>query len=149
MVKEIKIIFDEMAKRQIMLECDNVFATPVCTSGLGDQLMEKICNNAIFIVANYNEEVAGYCAMYVNNLYLMQAYITMIAVKKQYQKRGIGQELLDTAIDLATRKQMKSLKLEVDIKNTKAIRFYEKNGFAHTEEKSKSGGIYMIRLLQV
>ena len=61
-------------------------------------LLRKMCVAADFFVAQ-NSDTLGYCAVYANNVQKLEAYITMIAVKEEYQRKHIGQVLLDTVTD--------------------------------------------------
>ncbi len=60
---------------------------------------------------------------------LSEGSITMIAVRKKYQNRGIGKYILDWFVNLSKEKGVKNIWLEVSSKNKKAIRFYENYGF--------------------
>ncbi len=52
-----------------------------------------------------------------------------IAVDPSSQKQGIGQQLLNEALQNAIEEECENMTLEVRISNEHAIQFYEKNGF--------------------
>lgn len=60
-----------------------------------------------------------------------------------FENQGIGSKLIEYAID-----QMKCDWLYVLEKNTKAIKFYKRHGFVHTEEKRFEDGTteYIIKM---
>ncbi|MBK3331817.1 ribosomal protein S18-alanine N-acetyltransferase [Persephonella atlantica] len=58
-----------------------------------------------------------------------EASITMIAVKKDFQGKGIGSQVLNWFKNYAKEKGAKNIWLEVSVNNKKAVRFYEKHGF--------------------
>ena len=60
-----------------------------------------------------------------------------IAVDNNYQKKGIGSLLLQKVIEEAKLNNIKSLSLEVDEKNEKAINFYKNKGFEVTNIRKK------------
>lgn len=58
-----------------------------------------------------------------------EAHLTNIAVRKQYQRQGIGEQLLISIIDLAAELKADFITLEVRISNTAAQSLYSKYGF--------------------
>ncbi len=52
-----------------------------------------------------------------------------IAVKREFQNRGIGNKLLNNLVLLAKEHNSQSIWLEVRNSNTKAVNFYQKNNF--------------------
>ncbi|MDO8491696.1 MAG: ribosomal protein S18-alanine N-acetyltransferase, partial [Dehalococcoidia bacterium] len=61
-----------------------------------------------------------------------EAHLTTIAVRGSYRRRGIGELLLISAIDLALERQCRFVTLEVRVSNKGAQALYEKYGFART-----------------
>lgn len=86
-----------------------------------------------FIVAEKEGEIIGYTK--VNQVPAQtdvhdpeSLEIARLYVLEEHLGSGLGQRLLDTAIDFAKQHQKKYLWLGVWEKNARAIRFYEKNG---------------------
>lgn len=79
---------------------------------------------------NYVLEDDGYIVGYVG-VWIMyeQAQITTIGVDKNYQRRGLGRELMKTVMDIAKEYGCEMMSLEVRISNHKAISLYESLGF--------------------
>ena len=73
-------------------------------------------------------------------------YETLLAVSPECQKMGIGVELMKAALNLAKSRGMKSVKLEVKKENLRAIRLYERLGFARICDAGDNS-IYMINYL--
>lgn len=105
--------------------------------------MRKI-NSAAEIIFAYAESVAGYVAMYSNDYSSRTAYITLIGVRPEWQRKAIGSSLLKAATDVALEKGMERILLEVRDDNRGAVSFYEKNGFRYWE-KAGDNSSYMIR----
>ena len=90
--------------------------------------------NSKYYFAELNDLVVGYLKL---NLMDSQTEIKedkgieieRIYVKKEFQGKKIGQVLYDKALEIAKAKNMEYIWLGVWEKNTKAIHFYEKNGF--------------------
>jgi diamine N-acetyltransferase len=87
-----------------------------------------------FYFAKEQEQIVGYIKINfgaaqtelreTNGMELERIYVS-----KAYQGKKIGQFLLDTAISIASNKEMEYIWLGVWEKNTKAITFYKKNKF--------------------
>lgn len=81
-------------------------------------------------VADLNGEIIGMALYYMtfstwkgNMLYLEDFYVT-----EKYRSSGVGQQLFDAFIEEAKSRGCKMVKWEVLDWNTRAIKFYEKNG---------------------
>lgn len=109
------------------------------------QLMQKIHMLADVIVA-YSADVLGYIAVYANDMQTKVAYITLFAIKPDYQRCGIGYRLLKEAELIAIQRGLSRIRLEVQKSNIKAIQFYRKNGFS--EEGETPDSWYMIKDLE-
>jgi ribosomal-protein-alanine N-acetyltransferase len=59
-----------------------------------------------------------------------EAHITNIAVRRNYQGRGLGEMLLIATVDLSARLNASFVTLEVRVSNLVAQKLYEKHGFA-------------------
>ena len=81
----------------------------------------------LIIPENYNN--------YNNSFLELEAEIYNLAVKPNFQQKGIGNLLLRQFIQKAKENQVNSIWLEVRESNTKAINFYIKNGFAQISER--------------
>lgn len=62
--------------------------------------------------------------------------IERIYLRRSYQQHGLGKLLMNHVFQLAKENDMKAIWLGVWERNTKAISFYEKHGFAQTGQHS-------------
>lgn len=102
-----------------------------------EDFLEKIYSKGITLLA-YNKECIGFCTFYANDIVKREMYITLIAVKSEYQGLHIGKGLLEASCDEGKRRGMESCILEVKKDNVSAIRFYKKNGFHDFKENENS-----------
>ncbi|MCR4874147.1 MAG: GNAT family N-acetyltransferase [Clostridia bacterium] len=110
-----------------------------------EEYKEKVCKYAQIVKAVYNDTIVGFVAFYANNLETKQAYITQIAVLKDYQKMHIGSELLNTCLKIAKKAGMETCRLEVNNCNVNAITFYKKKGFTPDGDASKDSKYMLLR----
>lgn len=100
-----------------------------------EQLTKEVENShSEFYFAILENEAIGYLKINysaaqtelkdVNTLEVERVY-----VRNNYHGKGVGQQLLDYAIQIAKQKNMQSVWLGVWENNHKAIGFYKKNGF--------------------
>lgn len=84
-------------------------------------------NDKSFVLSTTtNIEVLGYAVIHT---VLGESQLLYIAIKKQQQAKGLGEQFLQQLIELLKSQQQSSLLLEVRASNAKAIRLYEKLGF--------------------
>ena len=142
----IRHVFSPQEKRNIISVCDSAFMESIMQRTDFPSLFKKIDNFAEFIVA-YNTEILGYAAVYTNNISDRTAYISLIAVRPEFQGKRIGYDLLNACIESAAKHNMKQIKLEVLRSNTNAIQFYKRNDFYYLESCSNNS-IYMYRNIE-
>jgi ribosomal protein S18 acetylase RimI-like enzyme len=101
-----------------------------------DQLTSELQNpESSFLFARYGHEVVGYLKLnwgvaQTEQFNQTSLEVERIYVLKNYQGNQIGQRFLDYAISTAQEKNVEFIWLGVWEENTKALRFYKKNGFA-------------------
>ena len=84
--------------------------------------MQKDKNYCIFVAENDNKVIAFEFSGKVMR-------IIALAVKKDYQRQGIGKKLLQTAENYGTENQTAIIAVNSGLQRTSAHRFYEKQGF--------------------
>ena len=87
-----------------------------------------------FYFAYFNNELAGYLKMNINDAQSEKMgenalEVERIYIKKSFKRRGIGRHLIETAEQLAKKYQKNLMWLGVWEYNPKAIAFYETLGF--------------------
>ncbi|MFC1925787.1 ribosomal protein S18-alanine N-acetyltransferase, partial [Chloroflexota bacterium] len=73
-----------------------------------------------------NHNILGYASMW---LMVDEAHLTSIAVRETHRRRGVGELLLISIIDLAMHLKAQIVTLEVRSSNLAAQALYEKYGF--------------------
>lgn len=140
-------LHSSIQKEYAMRVCDTVFARSVLGREDYLSLFRKVDFLAKFCAA-YTDDVIGYAAMYANDLQSKTAYITLIAVRRENQKAGVGSALIAWCESTAIGRGMRQLRLEVAKDNTNARSFYERHGFCY-EVGQKEGSLYMRKSLGI
>ena len=127
---------DEALIQKAMLDCDYAFTISVIHRENYRELFQKIIQNAVVhvIVDEPGENIVGYAAFYANDRETHKGYITLICVKPEFQRNGLGSELIETCFQICKQNNMDSVGLEVLKCDTKAIAFYKSKGFQVTRE---------------
>lgn len=130
----------------IICRLDSAFLHSVTNQPGFHELADKIAKRAVVMAAYADDVAVGYCACYMNDFINNTAYITLIAVKKEYQNRGIGTEILQYVKQAAAVNGFCKIRLEVQRENVSGIRFYEKNHFV-LEGPASEHSNYMVCML--
>ena len=93
------------------------------SSVIEDSLSSETLN---YYVLLDGENVVGF---YECSIVLDEAELFDIAIKNEYQGRSLGLKLMEHLIDVCKQKQVRTIFLEVNTNNTKALNLYEKFGF--------------------
>lgn len=103
-----------------------------------NQLKKELSNaSSHFYFIYFNDELAGYLKINTDTAQSERMSeegleIERIYVKNNYQQYGLGKQLFNKAIEIATESNKKFIWLGVWEKNEKALAFYRKLGFAQT-----------------
>ena len=84
------------------------------------------CPGAVYLGAFEGDRLVGYLALLVS---LDFADIATVGVVPEFQRRGIGKALVETAVFYAARAKVGKIFLEVNEENLPAVSLYEKCGF--------------------
>lgn len=135
------------AEKQYVIElCDEAFEKGITKRNNYKVILNKILNNADFFCAYINTEIAGYAAVYTNDIATRSAYVTMIGVIEKYRRCHVGTELLMACVECAKERKMRVLRLEVLNENVSAISFYKYMGF-RIEKSASEKSKYMLKEL--
>lgn len=96
--------------------------------------MMKDGNYHIF-VAEGNSKIVGFIGLHIGLAFEITGNVMRIialAVKEEYQNRGIAKQLLQTAENYGIENQVKIISVNSGTQRTGAHQFYEKQGF-HTK----------------
>ena len=92
---------------------------------------QKLSQRAELYYARFGDKDIGNCAIYMNGSSV--GFISSIALKKEWQNKGIGKRLWRAIITQAKTKGIQTIELLVYEKNDAAITFYKKLGFRKKE----------------
>ncbi|MDC7236622.1 MAG: GNAT family N-acetyltransferase [Sphaerochaetaceae bacterium] len=91
-------------------------------------------------------KLVGFVAFYANDFNKKIVYISMIAIDPTFRKLGYATILLEYLEKLCIKKDMKFMKLEVDVNNKVALNLYKNFGF-EIVNKSDNNKYYLIKSL--
>jgi Acetyltransferases len=100
-----------------------------------EQITAELHNpKAIFLIAEIDDEMAGYAKLVIDNIEPGITAERPIELNRLYSQRkflgkGVGQSLIDACFDRAKQQNHDVMWLGVWEYNPRAQRFYEKNGF--------------------
>ncbi|MBQ8261306.1 MAG: GNAT family N-acetyltransferase [Lachnospiraceae bacterium] len=103
-----------------------------------EQLAHRYANNGEFYLLKEGQTEIGFVSFYCNDLIKKISFISMIVVKKERQGKSYGNELIKIVENVSIMNGMTKVRLEVDIQNERALKFYQKKGFKIVEEKESS-----------
>ena len=138
---------DKTRINQIITDCDSAFEKPITKLENYSILLNKISERSYFYCACKDNKIAGYTAFYANDTADKRAYISLLAVKPEYQGLQIGQRLIEKCFGVSLEYNMKYVLLEVRKDNDKGLRFYKKNGFLIQNENPNEEKYVLIKAL--
>ena len=101
------------------------------TATINDELKS---NNSMYIIAKMDDEIVGFAGL---KIIIDEAEIMNIATKKTFRHQGIASYMMDYLISYCKNNNIKSINLEVNIKNSIAINFYKKYNFINVGLRKK------------
>ena len=116
---------------QVMEIEQDLFSVPWTREGFFTFLTRE---NALFLVVEEKGKILGYCGLL---MVLDEGDITNVAVKRDRQREGIGNFLMESLIRLAADLGVTTIHLEVRDGNERAIRLYERVGFVRDGIRKK------------
>ena len=87
----------------------------------------------------------GFIIFYANDRNENKAYVSLIAVSKEFRRQKIGTKLLSVCERVSKEMGMNGVRLEVDRDNTKAQKFYESIGF-YVQKDTGADSFYMEKI---
>ena len=115
---------------------------------LKDELESKNSKYIVVKDIESNDEIVGFAGI---KIFIDEADIMNIVVKKSYRNKGIGSLLLENLLLLCNKSNLKSLSLEVNEKNIPATNLYKKFGFKNISIRKNyykdENGIIMKKVL--
>ena len=110
-----------------------------------NEYIEKLKTYASYSIAYNDGIVAGIILFYCNNYDTKDAYITLLAVRKEYRRMHIASMLLEKSIDFVRMQNMKTVSIHTNNEHAKDC--YVKTGFHVVEMTEVSGTLtrYFLR----
>ena len=116
---------------------------------LKKSLSKKLAEKGKVIVVRKSLETIGFAGFYCNDLSEKKAFLSLIAVKSDYRKMGIGKLLINNVQKYCISSGMNSLFLEVRKDNQSAMKFYSGIGFELTKTQQKKDSYLMYKKLVI
>jgi ribosomal-protein-alanine N-acetyltransferase len=88
--------------------------------------LQREHSDGFLVVENASGEIVGYCVASENR---GRAHLISIAVHPEYLRKGAGTMLLETLLARLYEHRVDELRLEVNVENDAAVKFYERLGF--------------------
>jgi len=116
-----------------------------------DRLKTLISNNTKnIIVARRGSKIAGFGIMTYRD---EDANLDLLAVKRQYRRRGIGRQIVEWLVDVATMGGVQTIFVQVRKLNRGAIKFYTKLNFHEIDQekgfyRGQETGVIMCKTIR-
>jgi ribosomal protein S18 acetylase RimI-like enzyme len=91
--------------------------------------VKLLLSGKVFCVVTSTGKHVGLLAIYVNDVVNHHSFISSIGILPEYHSTRVSKDLILVAFDVAIKYGMKSIFLEVDTSNFRALAFYKKHGF--------------------
>ena len=115
---------------QLLVKLDKFYIPPISSKSNLEQYSKKLLKNSkVFSIVNTKGEYVGLLAIYVNDIVNRVAFISSLGILPEYHGSGLSSDLINRAFVVAVENGMRSISLEVDFCNQKAIKYYKKHGF--------------------
>jgi ribosomal-protein-alanine N-acetyltransferase len=114
-------------------ECSNDFIPPLESRLDIAEYARKIKSNADTFEAWNAETLVGLVAMYVDQVN-RAAFITSVSVSRDFSKLGIASDLIERSVAFARSRNCMVIRLQVNLKNDRAIDLYRKFSFKSEDE---------------
>lgn len=105
--------------------------------------INKVLNHGHLLIHHDYEKIHGLIVFYANDYLTGEAYISLLAVRNEFQGEGIGKNLLKNAISYIAGTGMNKIIVKTWYENIAALELYQKNGFEIHESKDKD--VILIR----
>lgn len=138
------IEISRMAESDLDCVLEIAFEGNLCRWSAEDYKIEIQKSDSVLLVARQNHLILGFIATRItnpekdtnsSNAENSEADILNIAVENKYQNKGVGTLLLRKTLSDANERRVKTVWLEVRESNSKAIKFYQREGFAEIQKR--------------
>lgn len=126
-----------------------LFPVPLSEKVDLEEYADKLLDRACLVVERADGEIAGLAAGYVEHLTGDFAYVAVVGVRPEHQRKGIARSLVSRFVELCRAKGLKGVHLYTDASNAPAIRMYEKLGFGvvHPKGDPRADDVHFVMRL--
>lgn len=121
---------DRLALLDFLYEVDGDFPIPLSRKVDLDKYASKLLQKGVVFYCDDNGKVTGVVAGYVEKCPSDEAYLSVVAVRREYRKRGIMKSLVRAFLDEARSRGLAGAHLYTDPRNLGAQAAYESMGFS-------------------
>lgn len=115
---------------RFLCDVDDLFPVPLSEKVDIGEYAEKLLSYATLVPEFREGRLAGLVAGYTDNLPPEGlAYVALVGVRRDFQRRGIAKKLVEDFIDVCRRKGIRGLHLYTDADNRGAVHLYHGLGF--------------------
>lgn len=132
MIGEVQFSQDRATHQQIAAHlrlCDAHFVPPLSSRVEIAAYAHKLVSHATRFEAWQQGRLIGLIAAYCNEAESRCAYISNVSVLAELQHHGVATQLLKRCLQYMNEREFAHVELEVDSRNDKAIRLYQRFGF--------------------
>ena len=118
---------------QFLIETDNLFPTSLSLHVNIDSYARKLSDFSDFSICRDPKGIVGMISCYTNKPPV--GYISNVCVKNEFQGMGVFTKMFMLLVAKAKEKGIETLRLEVDLNNSKALNLYSLLGFHLVETR--------------
>lgn len=144
---ELKIISGIEQIIEILTSCGNDFYNQSYNNEKAiDILSEKFSKFGVVLALYLDNDLAGFISFYANDFDTKKAFLSMIIIRRGFQRKGVGTALLNEMEKYCIENGFNEIISEVDDKNIKSKSFFSKNGYNVTEKKGQGTSFYLKKI---
>lgn len=135
---------------EFLISVDKLYPTSLSEKVSLPEYAKKLHENATICFKEEDNKIVGVVAGYTENTINNSAFVSMVGVLPEYQKKGIAEELVKEFIARANHKRLNSVHLYAVKSNMPAVKLYKKLGFIewYLENDPRPDDIHYIYYLQ-
>ena len=115
--------------REFLYAVDQSFPVPLSAKQNLDAFAEKLILYATLCCEVENDRIVSMVAGYTDNVVKNMGYISVVATRTGYHRKGYASKLVQQFISISEHKDLSAVHLYAVSSNDAAIRMYEKLGF--------------------
>lgn len=144
---ELKIISGIEQIIEILTSCGNDFYNQSYNNEKAiNTLSEKFSKFGVVLALYLDNDLAGFISFYANDFDTKKAFLSMIIIRRGFQRKGVGTALLNEMEKYCIENGFNEIISEVDDKNIKSKSFFSKNGYNVTEKKGQGTSFYLKKI---